>query len=151
MSDKPRITPGAPEPPPAFAVLAEKPNGADTAVPIVLPNGHAVLLERPKGSIVASVIMIASEITGEMKVGTMAQAVALSALQPYIEALMHVTALDDKRYRRITNAEQYQTLADIVEDEGIAAIQDAIFKHWPPVTAEQAAAIKKNRDRSQLS
>ena len=158
MAERPRITPAGaaapatppPAPPEAFAALATAPP-SDEGVVVSLPDGRTVLLERPKGSVVARGIIIASELVSEMQIGAMAQAVALASLRPYIEALFHVKALEGKRIAPIANAEAYQKLADNIGDDGIDVIQVAIFKHWPPPNATQREAVKKNLQGQQLS
>ncbi len=136
-----------PSPPPAFAALAEKAQTPDAAV-CELADGRTVLLERPKGSIVARVLMIASELVSSMKVedagGLMAQNTAVTFLKPYVEALMHVKALGDQKVAPIMSAETYQRLADNVGDEGIEAIQAEIFRRWPPPGMRDKPLIKKS-------
>lgn len=150
-----RIVPGQaaadtttpPPPPPAFAALAEG-KIEDDAHPIELPDGRTAVLARPKGSNVARVIMIASELTEGMLGKPAAQTIAITSLQPYIEALIHIQQIDGKRVIPITNATTYQQLADSLGDEGINAVLTGVFERWPPPSPEK---IKKNRERSQLS
>lgn len=141
-----RIDPS--QPPPAFAALAEKSNETASTVVCELPDGRPALLERPKGSIVARVLMIASELVSSMKVedagGIMAQNTAVTFLKPYVEALMHVRALGDQKVAPIVSAESYQRLADNLGDEGIEAIQAEIFRHWPPPGVRDKSLVKKS-------
>ena len=136
-----------PSPPPAFAALAEKAQSPEVAV-CELPDGRTVLLERPKGSIVARVLMISSSLVSTMKVenadDVMAQNTAVTFLKPYVEALMHVKALGDQKVAPIMSAETYQRLADNIGDEGIESIQAEIFKHWPPPGARDKSLVKKS-------
>lgn len=135
------------QPPAAFAALAEKAQ-VGSAVVCELPDGRPVLLERPKGSIVARVLMIASELVATMKVedagGIMAQNTAVTFLKPYVEAIMHVKAVGDQKTAAVVSAEGYQRLADNLGDEGIEAIQAEIFKHWPPPGARDKSLVKKS-------
>ncbi|MGH3630655.1 MAG: hypothetical protein ACRDRL_24845 [Sciscionella sp.] len=157
VDDTRRITPGLPtsaperEPPPppqAFAALAErKAHAADEMPAVELPDGRMVVIARPKGSITSRIVMIASELTQMMK-SPLAQATAITSLQPYIEAVMYVHAIDGKRVVPIMDAESYQAVADNLTDDGVNAVLTAKYERWPPPTPEK---IKKNRERSQLS
>jgi hypothetical protein len=152
--DTRRILPGTPAqaplpPPPAFAALAS--NGTEDSPLVELPDGRRVVLGRPNGSVIALVVKITAELTRGMKVGDEPQLVAMSYLEPYVKALLHVRSIEGKPTIPVSNAETYQTLADNLSDDGINEIQRAILEHWPPPSAEHRAEIKKNRTRPDLS
>lgn len=133
-----------PEPPKAFADLAQKASESqESAVIATLPDGRTVLLERPKGSIVTRTLIIASELVGEMEPGA-GQAIALSAVRAYVEALMYVRAIDSDRTMPITSAAVYNVIANKLGDDGIEAIQTEVYKHWPPPGLKDKETLKKN-------
>jgi hypothetical protein len=143
----PGETPAAP--PQAFAELA-KANGSDEHL-CELADGRRVVLARPKGSIIAQVVKITAELTRGMAIGEEPQLVAMSYLEPYVKALLHVRSIEGKPTMPLANADGYQALADNLTDDGIAEIQRAVLDHWPPPSAATRAEVKKNRGRPHLS
>ena len=130
--------------PSAFAELAGKGNGADEHL-LVIPDGRRVVLGRPKGSVIALVVKITAELTRGMAVGEEPQLVAMSYLEPYVKALLHVRSIEGKPTIPLSSGDSYQALADNLTDEGINSIQSAILEHWPPPGLEHKAAVKKSR------
>ncbi len=149
--DTRRIVPGeSPPVPPEFAALAERSNGDDSHV-LELSDGRRIVLGRPKGSTIAQVVKITAELTRGMPVGEEPQLVAMTYLEPYVKALLHVRSIEGKPTMPLSNADAYNTLADNLTDEGINEIQLAVMEHWPPPSTRHKPEIKKNRSRSDLS
>ncbi len=140
-----------PQPPAAFAALAQKATDAqEDAVVVTLPDGRNVLLERPKGSVVARTLIVAAELVSDMTPGT-GQAIALSAIRAYVESMMYVKAIDGSRIIPINSAEAYNAVANKLGDEGMEAVQEEIYKHWPPASLRDKETLKKNLPRSDVS
>ena len=148
-------TPGAPAPSMPEAPPAEDPvakaiasvQAARTTMDaqvIELPDGRAVEIGLPQRSVAALVTMIAAEVTEVMQeASTTARLMALTALQPQIEALLYVRSIEGERVM-VGNAAQYKGVADRLTDGGIRTVLRAIQQYWPTPSAENLPMVKKN-------
>ena len=130
------------QPPEAFTQLVEKSVVSDQTIPLELPDGRLVVLAKPKGSNIARMIRITSELVREMKIGDEAQLVAMESLKPYVDAVFHVKSLDGKHIVPVMTGDQYQALADNITDDGLMSIIVAISKHWG-VNKQDDELVKK--------
>ncbi len=111
---------------------------------VELPDGRVVEIGLPQRSVAALVTMIAAEVTEVMQdASTTARLMALTALQPQIEALLYVRSIDGERIM-VGNAAQYKGVADRLTDGGIRAVLRAIQHYWPTPSAENLPMVKKN-------
>jgi hypothetical protein len=127
-------------------------NGAEDAVQVELADGRVVEISQPKRSIAALVTMIAAELTERMGAGSpRSQLIALTALSPHIEAILHVRSIEGVKVESVMTALQYESLADRLTDSGLRAVETAIARHWPQATQETAGLVKKNQPERPLS
>lgn len=111
---------------------------------IQLSDGRTVELALPQRSVAALTTMIAAELIDPMQEASpSARIMALSALQPQVEALLYVRSIDGERIM-VGNATQYKAVADRLTDAGIRAVLRAIQQHWPPASADTLPLVKKN-------
>lgn len=136
-------TDAAPAPPKEFARLAQEASAGNAPVTLNLEDGRVVVLERPKGSIIARVIRISAGLVEDMKLGSQSQLVALDSMKPYVEALLHVKVLGENPVIPIMNADQYQTLANNLGDAGVMSVVMAVHKNWGGDSETDAPLIKK--------